>query len=199
MTEDRSKPWPQSSTDIPGCKVPLDVQPRATFSLDGKYRFSLTRDCKGPGSGKGAVTFLMLNPSTATSTTDDPTIAKCRKYVAAWHYRWLYVVNLSPLKTPLPRKLVEAGPEPDDIWETNVAVVKAAAANSDFLVAAYGVQGHHQGRDQRILEALDPYAIWALQITQGGYPHHPLYLADDLKPIPFRQARGGASSQSTWF
>ena len=46
--------------DLPDSAVLLDVQPRATLSSDGRYRFTLLRDCGGT-LNTGAVVWLMLS------------------------------------------------------------------------------------------------------------------------------------------
>ena len=49
------QPWPRGAEDLPDSEVPLAVQPRETLSADGRYRFTLLRDCGGEIT-QGAVT-----------------------------------------------------------------------------------------------------------------------------------------------
>lgn len=49
----------------------LSLEENAVISSCGKYRYVLTRQL---GSGSKTATFIMLNPSTADATQDDPTI-----------------------------------------------------------------------------------------------------------------------------
>ena len=49
--------------------------------FNGVYRYSLRRTWNPAG---GSYLFVMLNPSTADATIDDPTIAKCVRYAKAW-------------------------------------------------------------------------------------------------------------------
>ena len=170
---------PRNAEDLPASEIPMDVRPGATLSVDGRYRFTLLRDCGGPRS-TGAVAWLMLNPSTADSDTDDRTITRCRKYTGSWGYRWLYVVNLSPFRTKNPQVLADKGPEPEEVWLTNLEVIKAAARNADLLVAAYGGQGSREKRADRVLKELKDFDIHCLDTSQGGYPVHPL---QRIKPI----------------
>ena len=167
------QPWPRGEQDLPASDVPLDVRPRATLSADGRYRFTLLRDCEGPFA-KGAVAWLMLNPSKADSDQDDRTITRCINYTKSWGYRWLYVINLSPFRAQNPKDLFREGREPDNVWQTNIAVIKAAVQNVDLLVAAYGGNGKWERRAERVLEELTSVDIHCLDTTDAGQPVHPL-------------------------
>ena len=155
------------------------------FSDDRKYRYLLARQLHG---GKGVCAFLMLNPSTADEKQDDPTVTKCMKYARSWGYAQVKVVNISPLRATDSKDLRAAGPEPDDVWQRNIDMILEVAATSDILVAACGVNGTWQGRWGRILDAVENAGIpvYCLTHTAGGFPGHPLYLNDNLQPIPFQ-------------
>jgi len=75
----------------------------AELSPCGQYRYVLWRDT---GTGEGSVVFIMLNPSTADATTDDPTIRRCLGFARHWGYRTLVVVNLFALRATNPRMLL---------------------------------------------------------------------------------------------
>ena len=91
-----------------------------------------------------------------------------------WGYRWLYVVNLSPFRAQYPKELFGEGREPDNVWQTNIAVIKTAVQNADLLVAAYGGNGKWERRAERVLEELTDVDIRCLGTTDDGYPLHPL-------------------------
>ena len=120
----------------------------AKFSLDRKYRYRLTRRV---GLADNAVTLVMLNPSTADETQNDPTIRRCIDFANRWGFGWLHVVNLSPLRSPDPKELLAAGLESDAVWAawadfrrddgmpiknytTKVAVERTVAQIMDILV-----------------------------------------------------------------
>ena len=170
--------------------------PGATFSPDRRYRYLLTRRL---GFGDGAVMFLMLNPSTADETRDDPTIRRCINFGQAWGYGWLYVCNLSPFQSSDPRHVAGAGTEPGEVWRENFTAILTTAEKCDSVVAAYGwmagamppVYDYEPGepldREAVIIEALKAcgHDIQCLGVTKQGDPKHPLYLKADTKPVPF--------------
>ena len=158
--------------------------PGARFSDDRRYRYLLTRRV---GTGKKRVMFLMLNPSTADEVRNDPTIARCIGFASSWDCGWLYVTNLSPLRATDPADVLRVGPEPDDVWDTNVENILETAMCCDFTVAAWGNHGAAEGRADRVLAQLGANGkkVLCLGVTQQGYPRHPLYVPADTRPVPY--------------
>ena len=52
----------------------------AIYSDCERYRYTLRREW---GGGSGGVTFVMLNPSTATEVQNDPTVERCERRARA--------------------------------------------------------------------------------------------------------------------
>ena len=77
----------------------------AVISQDERHRYSLTRRC---GNGPRVCCWIMLNPSTADATTDDPTIRRCVRFTQAWGYNALTVVNLYAWRATDPADLRNA-------------------------------------------------------------------------------------------
>ena len=157
----------------------------ATFSPCGAYRYSLTR---GWDSGKPAVNFLMLNPSTADAEQDDPTVRRCLGFAKAWGFGVLYVTNLFALRATDPRALYK---HPDPVGPDNDRCILKAAAGSKLVVAAWGVHGDHRQRAADVLRLLmEPgIAVHALKLTKAGSPCHPLYLPAKLTPTVYAPGR----------
>ena len=157
----------------------------AIFSPDRRFRYRLTRRV---GDGDGAVMFLMLNPSRADETRDDPTIRKCRGFAERWGYGWMHAVNLSPYRATHPANLYEALPEPRRVRRQNTSMVLETAAGSELIVLAYGNPAERlaktkgtRGRVGRVTRLLSESGseLHCLGVTNSGYPRHPVRIAYD--------------------
>lgn len=149
----------------------------AEISPCGQYRYALGRRW---GDG-GTVAFVMLNPSTADATMDDPTIRRCMGFAKAWGYGGLVVANLYAYRATKPADLWKAA---NPIGPNNDEHLARVAAGCDQIVAAWGVNA----RPDRIAEVLalpGMDRLTALALTKDGQPRHPLYLRGDLVPQPW--------------
>ncbi|MFC7231619.1 DUF1643 domain-containing protein [Saliphagus sp. GCM10025308] len=147
----------------------------AVFSDDSVYRYRLWRTWD---TSKPTLAFLMLNPSTADATEDDPTIRRCLGFAKEWDYGSLAVVNLFALRSPDPAALREhadpVGPENDDH-------LQAVCEEVETVVAAWGANGSLQGRASEVARLLEGN-LHALDTTKNGHPVHPLYQPADAEP-----------------
>lgn len=150
----------------------------ATFSPCRTYRYSLWRHW-GPPEGSYAM-FIGLNPSTADEVEDDPTIRRCVAFAKTWGYSGLCMTNLFAFRTKAP-SIMKA--EPDPVGPENDETLHRLAQGAGVVVAAWGVHGKHENREQRIRELIPN--LHYLRLTKRGSPGHPLYLPKDLVPVPF--------------
>ena len=159
--------------------------------MKAEYRYRLYRTVTwaSPLYGLGAsgaprtVGFVMLNPSTATATEDDPTIRRCIGFARRWRMNDLWVANLFAARSPDPRALLRFD---DPIGPENNAAIMDVAQRAEFLVCAWGVVHHTLSERARfVLEMLRGYDLRALRVTAGGHPAHPLYLPADLEPVEY--------------
>lgn len=160
----------------------------ATISPCGMYRYNLSRVWDAEGR---AVVFVMLNPSTADGTQDDPTIRRCVGFAKAWGYGGLVVVNLFALRATDPAELHRAvdpiGPQNDE--HISAACFQRAA------VCAWGVSvakakrpvlRERAGVVRNLLRAPElSVSLNYLKLTDDGHPMHPLYLRADCVPRQF--------------
>lgn len=149
----------------------------AIFSHCGRYRYTLTREWNGSTS---PLTFIMLNPSTADASVDDPTIRRCIGFARTRGFGGLRVLNLFAFRSTDP---VHMKADPDSVGPDNDmhlgAALKAAKGANAPVVAAWGVHGVHNGREAvvRGLAQECGVALMCLGVTKYGHPRHPLYVS----------------------
>lgn len=148
--------------------------------IEGPYRYALGR---GWGDRAERVCWVMLNPSTADATVNDPTIRKCIGYSRQWGFGAMVVVNLFALRATNPRELLKVA---DPIGPRNDEVLSIQAATARTVVVAWGTKGILMGRDRKVLDRLPP--VRHLGLTKDGHPKHPLYLRGDLQPTRWDRA-----------
>lgn len=151
----------------------------AVISECGKYRYLLLRhwgDCMLP-----VLTWIMLNPSTADATIDDPTIRRCISFSKAWGYGGLHVVNLFALRATDPRELLQTI---DPVGPENDKYVLMACRDTN-IVAAWGNHGMLLYRDIAVKHLLKGRSLLSLGETKNRNPKHPLYLSEKTTLIPY--------------
>ncbi|ELZ84414.1 hypothetical protein C453_12746 [Haloferax elongans ATCC BAA-1513] len=148
----------------------------AVISEDGQYRYRLSRTWD---SGKPTLAFVMLNPSTADATEDDPTIRRCINYARDWGYGSLVVANLFGLRATDPSQLED---HPDPIGPDNDEHLRNVCENAQQVIVAWGAKGSLHGRAEEVASMLDEPVLWALDTTMDGHPNHPLYQPKDAIP-----------------
>ncbi len=150
----------------------------AKLSPCGLYRYALSRVWE---PAKGAVLFVMLNPSTADHEADDPTIRKCIGFARRWGFGALHVVNLFAYRATDPGNLRRAQKLGIDIvGDLNKDAIGDAVVASNQVVLAWGANA----------ESWAPYArtvamgirsgirdVVCLGTSKDGHPRHPLMLA----------------------
>lgn len=154
-----------------------------------EYRYRLTRHLtRDIGEGRGTINWIMLNPSTADATQDDPTIRRCIAFSRSWHFEWMIVTNLWALRATNPDELTKAE---DPVGPRNMQHLYMAMEESEFIVAAWGAIVEtvmRAGKPRIHVETLLPKSkvLWCLGRTKAGHPRHPLYVSGDTKPELFK-------------
>lgn len=163
---------------------------RATFDADCVYRYRLTRIWD---SGLAAITWIMLNPSTADEHDDDPTISRVIGFSRSWGYGSAEVVNLFAFRTPSPAMLQTAD---DPVGPANDETVLSSASRTDKVIVAWGNHGALANpvtgapRCDEMLRMIDDVGgdVDCLGFTRSGQPSHPLYLPADTRPTSIHSA-----------
>lgn len=150
----------------------------AILSACERYRYRLERPAKD--DGYGAVAFVMLNPSTADATRDDPTIRRCVAYARAWGYERLIVGNAYAWRATDPKELLTVD---DPVGPDNDRHLSQILADARLVVCAWGTK-IKPDRQAAVLQLLHDYNCHAraLKVTKDGFPSHPLYLSAALVP-----------------
>ncbi|HEX2925063.1 MAG TPA: DUF1643 domain-containing protein [Ruminiclostridium sp.] len=149
----------------------------AIIDETGKYRYQLWRIWD---ETKPLVLFIMLNPSTADTEEDDPTIRRCMNYARSWDYGGIKVVNLFAYRATNPKELTKVI---DPVGIENNKFITMAVQETGTVIAAWGTKGNYLSRQNHLMELELLYNLHYLELTKDGFPKHPLYLKADLKPI----------------
>lgn len=163
----------------------LKLDPLATFSPCGLYRYTLTRVFR---SGGKMCTFLMLNPSTADAVKLDPTVTRCKGFAEAWDYDGIHVVNLYAFRTPSPKVLWEAARAGTDVvGPDNDHFIREIMKRTSLVVAAWGGNAKPDRPNQvhKIVRE-SGHLLRCLTLTSAGQPGHPLYLSKNLEPVFYK-------------
>jgi hypothetical protein len=162
--------------------LPLPLEQNAVISDCGRYRYRLTRDLS---PNPRTATFILLNPSTADATSDDPTIRRCIGFARRWSCGRLAVLNVFAYRATDPSEMKRAndpvGPENRGWFERTLIDDLSIGP----VVCGWGVHGNHMGQDRTVLGWLQVIGVQplALGLTRDGHPKHPLYLPGDAELV----------------
>lgn len=146
----------------------------ALFSPDKKYRYYLWRIWD---TSKKYSVFLMLNPSTADETVDDPTIRKCMGFGHRWDAGGIIVVNLFAYRSTSPAALkkVEDPVGPDN----DKHILNIMSVKNRPNICAWGSHGVLLDRASHVTKLLRSGGVELnyLRMTErSNQPGHPLYI-----------------------
>ena len=155
----------------------------ATFSEDGRHRYTLTRILGRGGTGHGLL-FVMLNPSIADSAVDDPTVRRCVGFARSWGYDVLELVNLFAWIATDPKDLMRVS---DPVGPDNDLTILAATRRADLVVCAWGAHRAARRRSMHVVGTLRESGtrLTCLGKTKSGAPRHPLYVPGSTLPSRF--------------
>lgn len=149
----------------------------ATFDDSGAFRYDLGRvwDDALPVS-----VWIMLNPSAADATSDDPTMRRVTSFSRREDFGGFVTVNLSAYCTKRPTDLRLAG---DQVVEArnDAHIAETLATRSGPVIAAWGASVSRLPARPVIdvIASASGGDLWCLGVTKDGHPKHPLYLRAD--------------------
>lgn len=154
----------------------------ASFSPCGRFRYTLERVWE-PSWPR--IAWIGLNPSTADEQALDPTLRRVLAFSNGWGYGRFTMLNLFAYRAtrPIEMKLAQ-----DPIGPENDEHIRRVARDSRLVIAAWGTNGGHRGRDEEVVELLRGVGCYVgcLGTTQQGHPRHPLYIKGDTLWRTFR-------------
>jgi hypothetical protein len=158
----------------------------AAFSDDAAMRWRLIRVWGGAPYTR--MVFIMLNPSAADATHDDPTVRRCIGFAAREGCNSLLVLNLVPVVAVHPARLAKLIPADPGAWEwrdrADTEIITGTARPDDgpapIVVCGWGAWGGSpllapRSAQVRGLLAGAGVTPLALGFTANGQPAHPLY------------------------
>lgn len=145
----------------------------AVVSPCGRYRYRLSRQWCDGGPALG---FLMLNPSTADASVDDPTIRRCMGFARRDGYGGIVVANLFAWRATDPRELRDVadpvGPDCDDF-------IRAMPHDTVIAWGATRPRPDTASRIVHVAELIRGKRTYHLGLTRDGACRHPLYVRAD--------------------
>lgn len=147
-----------------------------------RYRYVLNREL-ATDRNNGTVLFVMLNPSTADRTSNDPTIRRCIGFATRWGFSRLRVVNLYAARATKPADLFALN---DPVGPQNDWYLARELERADRIVAGWGHHGARFDRARHVIEAHADRRWYCLGTTKDGEPRHPLYVKSSRRVARLR-------------
>ena len=153
----------------------------AVFSPDKTHRYRLWRTWD---ESRLPLVMVMLNPSIADETQNDPTVERCQRRAMAGGFGGVQVVNIFALVSTDPAGLYT---HPDPVGPENNAAILDAVKGAGMVLVAWGTHGRHVGRAKEVVALLKDAGVqpYALGINADGSPKHPLYVAGATEPVQY--------------
>jgi hypothetical protein len=141
---------------------------------DESYRYVLWRLWDWEKPDLKFVNFVLLNPSTADASEDDPTIRRCVGFARAWGFGGILVTNAFALRSTDPAALYKHA---EPIGRGNDQAIADWAKAANLVVCGWGRHGEFKGRGRAVAGALRGLGVKprCFHLTRGGQPVHPLY------------------------
>lgn len=184
VQQEAPSPKTNAAREAPGAgAVGVPVTGGATFSLCGKYRYSLMR-WWGEGHRLQArtINFLCLNPSTATAEFSDPTVTRLTVRAKMLGFERLVVTNIFAFRSTDPKGLLAIA---DPVGPDNDTAIVNFARAANLMVCAWSSDRAARDRGPAVEKMLRDAGVklHVLKLSKDGNPMHPLYLPYELKPV----------------
>lgn len=157
------------------------------------YRYVLTRRVDETQWERAV--FVMLNPSTADASKDDPTIRRCMGFAERWGVGRVQVLNLFAFRSTRPARMFAAkdpvGPDNDEY----IARVLQERFNIARVVVAWGAANQEivKTRAAAVMSLLREAKVVprCLGRCKNGGPRHPLMVPYSTELVEWTGYEGG--------
>lgn len=162
------------------------------FSADRVYRYTLSRKWSSDAAPR-FVNFILLNPSTADETQDDPTIRRCIRFADREGFKALVVTNIFAFRATKPADMMQAT---DSIGPSNDDTLREAAKMAGLVILGWGNHGRWRNRGEWVKSNLlkEGISLYCFGMThayrrqcESPQPKHPLYLPATSVLLKVRQ------------
>jgi hypothetical protein len=167
----------------------------AVISSDGRYRYRLDRLLAEQGPNRRTMMFIMVNPSTADASENDPTIRRCINFALREDCATLLVGNLFAYRATDVKELGRAYHRGEHVvGPDNDIHLRAMAKQASLIVLGWGPLSKQppelrhrwtQVVAQLAAETGDVARLLCLGRAKDGHPRHPLMLASDAPLAPW--------------
>lgn len=141
----------------------------AEFSPCRRYRYALGRRWL---SGKRMLVWVLLNPSTADESVNDPTVRRCLDYSKRWNFDALVILNLFAFRE---KNRAAMKTETDPVGPSNRLAFRKYIAPNQQVLCAWGTDGMHRRQDAQAKKWIEEEGgqLFILRLNQNGTPAHP--------------------------
>lgn len=157
----------------------------ATFSDDGRYRFTLGRIWDGT---LPLCNGLFMNPSTADHLSLDSTTERFKSRCQRLGFGGFIVTNIHAFIETVQDEIRKID---DPIGEGNDDAIIESASQCSMVLCGWGANKWSLPRANHVRDMLLRFCldkVHYLKLTKHGHPHHLLYLPYELQPIPWTGA-----------
>ncbi len=163
------------------------------YSQDRRYRYSLEARVCDNAEKDGAILFIMLNPGTekgGEERKNHTTRKNCERFTREQGYGTLWTCNLFAFRASDSGAIKNKS----HIGENNNSYVLKYARQAEMIMCAWGNAGGNArlklDRSQYVREMLSDnglsYKTYHLGLNKTLQPKHPMRLAKNTQPIPYR-------------
>ena len=149
-----------------------NIKSEAVYSKCENYRYTLTRVWD---ENKKKVLFIMLNPSTADETKNDPTVERCERRAKKLNFGSFRICNIFAWRETSPLQLMKTD---EPVGKDNDFHISKSVLWSDVIICAWGTHGTYFNREAEVKNLLSNNGakLYHLGLTKNGHPKHPLYI-----------------------